>query len=340
MSQDNMTFEECLDAYGSSNEDYCSQFDSGETPWFLAPFDFIGDLAGDFFGAVFGNIALFLLLVLGIIFLVMSVKIVEQKEVLIIQRAGRYHRSLHAGPHMIIPILDRIRDRVDLEQFQIAVRTGVKTKEDQFVTLPVQVIARVIPDEAHTSIYEVEEPRKAIQALISTEVKARAAEMTLQDIFDDRESITKSVIDNQSETIESYGFEITKVVIDNPELSEEMQEAFNGVTIAERERIAATAQGEALKIKSVAKAQAEAAALKVQGEAFVVFRDQVAKGHSAAIQKMTQETGLTADAASQFLMSVDANDAVRDASANSATVVVATADTNRATLGLVAGARQ
>jgi regulator of protease activity HflC (stomatin/prohibitin superfamily) len=321
-----MTYEECIGEYGTTNEDYCSQFESsGETPL---------DFANNFIGSIFSNIALLALIVFLIVILALSIKIIRQKTEAVVERLGRYNRTLKPGLRLVFPLIERIADRVDLMQYQLSVETSVKTNDEQMVKLPVAVMVKVIDSSA--SIYEVDEPDDAITALISNEVKAKAAGMSLQEIFDDRESIRSTVTEHLTVKINTWGFDVTEVVIDNPKLTPEMEAAYNSVAAAERSKQAATAAGEALKIKKVAEAVANGESLKISGQAYVAMRDMIAKGNAAAINEMKKDTDLTDSEIMTFLTTIDANDAVRDAAASGATVVVATGRADHATMAMVA----
>lgn len=327
----NVNYDDCISQYGNANADWCAENTVREDPTFF-------DHIGGFFGTIFGNLPLIIAVIMFIIFLAASIKIIRQKQVGVVERFGRYNRSLQAGFHMIIPVIEKVVERVDLQQYNIDVSTAVKTKEDQVVTLPVIVMVRVNPDQAADSYYEVEEPDEAIRALVSNEVKAIAATMTLQDIYDDRQTITDAVLDEHIETITGYGFIVNTVVIDNPELSEAMEDALNGIAIAEKQKIAATAQGEALKIQLVAQAEAEGASLEIKGKSYAAMRTVIAETNGDALVKLIGDTDLKASDAMVFLTRIDSNDAIRDAASSGATVVLTTGDNTQATLGLLASA--
>lgn len=322
-----MTYEECMTEYWA--QAYCSQFEFEAT---------VSEKSPDFFAVLFSYWPLISAIIIVIILAVITATVIQQKQVGIVERLGRYNRSLQAGFHLIIPFIEKVVQYVDLEQFQLRVNSDIKTKDDQMVTLPVAVIFKVIPEQAEVSHYEVDRPEDAMKALISNEVKAKAATMTLEDIYTDRDSIKTAVIAAVGETIMSYGFVVLQVVIDNPKLPKELQEAYNSVAIAEKNKQAAAAQGEALKIELVAKATANGASLAIQGDAYVLNRDKIAKGNAEAIKTMIGDTNLTPGEAVGLLVAIDANDAVRDASSNKGTtVVVATGNSNDRTLGMIAG---
>ena len=320
-----MTFDECLEQYGDYNKPYCEQFQSQGSSFDI----------GSFFGSIFGNIPFWIALIIVIILVVMAIKVIRQKQVGVIERLGRYNRSLDPGFHMIIPFFERIVDRVDMRQYRVKVKTAIKTKDEQMVVLPVVVLARVT--DAKDALYEVDDPDAALEALLNNEIKAKAATMTLQEVYDDRESMKETINDHLNQKIGAWGLTINEVAIDNPELSEEMEASYNSVAAAERAKQAAAANGAALNIKMIAEAEANGASLKIQGESYKLMRDSLAEGNAAAIKKLQGETDLTASEIMVFLTRIDSNDAVRDAAkSKGATVVVATGSPDHATLGMLA----
>jgi len=306
-----MTYDDCLTQYGTDNADWCLNNSTGGAPDPSNPLEFIGGIIG----GIFSNWLLIGLLVFAIVLVMIAATIIRHKSVGIVERLGKYNRNLQPGFHLIIPFFEKVIERVNMEQFSINVTSDVKTKDDQMVTLPVVAILRVIPKDASTSVYEVEDPKRAIIALISNEVKAQAATMSLDDIFTDRDTIKDAVIGSVGEIIVSYGFEVLQVVIDNPLLPEELQGAYNSIAVAQKAKEAAAAEGEVYAIK----------------------RDKIAKGNADAVDLMVGKTNLTASEVVEWMKDIDRNEAIRDASKNQGTtVVVATRNPSDSTLGLVA----
>lgn len=327
-----MTYEECIITYTSKYEDYCKQQfpDDGASS---------SDSTGGFFSNLFSDpLAIVVIIIAIVVLMLLSIRIVRQQQVAVVERLGRYNRSMQPGFHVIIPFFERIADRVDLEQFNLNVTSDVKTKDDQMVTLPVVVILKVIPENAERSVYVVSEPEEAIQALVSNEVKAKASDMTLDEIYADRKDIKDAVFENYKDIIESYGYVLEQVVIDNPKLPDELRAAYNSIAVAEKSKQAAASVGEALKIQKVKEAEAEGAAMVIQGDSYITIRNKYAEGNKEAIVKMIEGTDMTSGDAARILMSIDTNNAIRDAAANKGTtVVVATPNPGDGTLGMLAG---
>lgn len=285
--------------------------------------------------AWFGDHWLHLLLIgLVLILLVSSVRIIRQKEAAVVERFGRYHRTMQSGLRFKIPLVERIAEHVDLQILRAEFAAAIKTKSNEFITLPVTVMYQAIPARAHDAYYEVEEPEEMISSLVQNTVKAQAATMTLAQIFDSRDEIQAAVEDVLAEKLAGYGHRAAEVVIDNPIVPDELMVAFNGVTVAAQQREAAQAQADALRIRMVGEAEAEAASLEIKGKSAVQFRTTIAEGNATAVLKMTEGTNLSHDSAFGLLGQFDRNDAIRDAAGKGATVVVATGNPSD---GLYAG---
>ena len=305
-----MTYDDCIELYTSKYSDYCAQ-NSTPVEVTSSPMDTIGS----FFGGIFSNWLLIVLLVIAVILVIISGTIVRQQEVGVVERLGRYYRSLPAGLHFIVPFIDKVAFVANLEQFQIGVSSEVKTKDHQMATLPVVAILKVIPAAASTSVYEAENPKEAITALISNEVKATAATMTMDAIYEDRDSIRMAILEALGGIITSYGFEVCQVVIDNPDITDELKVAYNSIAVANKAKEAAAAEGEVYAIK----------------------RDKIANGNAAAVELMVGKTDLTASEVVNWMISIDSNEAIRDASKHQGTtVVVATGNPLDKTLGMLA----
>lgn len=312
------------------NDEYCTQFDDGAVMCsnLPEPEALLVEEDDGFFETLLSFLSDHsLLLLLGFVVLVMlaaSVRIIRHKEAAVIERLGRYNRTSQAGLRVLIPFIERIAERVDLQILRVEVEADIKTSGNEFMTLPVTVLYRAIPDRAHDAFYEVEEPEEAIASLVQNEVKSTASGMTLQEIFDSRDRIKDAVEETLTEKLAGYGYEAKEVVIDNPEVPEELEAAFNNVTVAEQSQKAATAEAEALRIKMEGEARAEAASLKIKGEAINAFRSTIAEGNAVAVIKMTEGTNVSHSAAFDYLATIDRHDAIRDAAAKGAIVVVAT----------------
>lgn len=268
------------------------------------------------------------MVVLAIFILIMffsSFTVVEQQTRELIERWGKFNRVLEPGLRLKIPFgIEKVAEGVDLRLMQKDVEVKVKTKTGEFITLPVTIQYRVLAGKAYESFYEVFDVVAMITSLVLNEVKATAATMTLDEVFDSRDVIKTAVQDKLTDKMGGYGYAIIDVLIDNPSVPETIEAAFNDVTAAKQRQLAATADAEALRIRMVGEATAEGQSLTIKAESIVGFRETVAAGNALAVLRMTEGTTIPHSQALMYLTLVDTNDAVRDAAGKGATVVVAT----------------
>ena len=84
-----------------------------------------------------------------------TIKVVQQSEVYIVERLGKYHGTLGAGPQFIVPFLDRIRAKVDLrEQIMDVPPQSVITKDN--VTIRIDTVVFYQITDARKAIYEIQ----------------------------------------------------------------------------------------------------------------------------------------------------------------------------------------
>ena len=269
---------------------------------------------------IFG--AIVAVVVIGL--LISSIEIVSEKQAVVIERLGKFHTIFGPGLHFRVPLIDQAVEQLSLQIQQMEAHVKVKTRDNVFVTLPVTVQSRVQEEKVREAYYEIDEPAEAIQALVLNEVKTTAADMELEDVFASRDHIQDAVKTTLGAELGKYGYEIINVVVDNPTLSPELEASYNSVMAAQRKQDAAKGEAEATRIRMEGEANAEAASLRIKGEAIVHFRTTIADGNADAIIRMTAGTDLRGDAVLRYFEITDINDAIRDAAAKGATIVVAT----------------
>ena len=113
---------------------------------------------------------LIVLLVIILIIAFMSIKIVKQSEVYIIERLGKYHKIADAGLTIIIPFIDQVRSVVSLKQQTMDIPPqGVITKDNVTITIDTVVFYK-ITDPAK-AVYEIQSLKKGIEYLAITTIR-------------------------------------------------------------------------------------------------------------------------------------------------------------------------
>lgn len=270
-------------------------------------------------------IVLLLVLIIIILFLPSMIYIVRGKTAVILETFGRPHQSaVFPGLRVKWPWpITSIVARVNLQLQEIHADVSVKTSDNAFMTLPVKVQYRASDDPvgAVKAHYELEAPERQISSYVLNNVRQTASGMEMTELYANRDAVENQVQSALSEQFARFGYIIENVLVDEPQPSQEVRDAFNKVIASKRLMEAARNEAEAERIKLVGAAQAEAESKKLQGEGMAQMREAVARGLEEAMKTM-QRSGLTPDMAVAFLTNTNRIDAITSAAAHGNTIII------------------
>lgn len=212
---------------------------------------------------------------------------------------------------------------VNLQLQEIGADVSVKTHDNSFMTLPVKVQYRASNDEAGAvkAHYELEDPQQQITSYVLNNVRQTAASMDMADLYQNRDVIEKQVQEALQERFIQFGYTIENVLVDQPQPSKEVEEAFNGVIASQRKKEAAANLAEAKRIELVGVAEAEKQSKKLQGEGLAEMREAIASGMKGAMQTLS-DAGLTREQALSLLMDTNRLDTLGSAAQNGNLILV------------------
>lgn len=257
------------------------------------------------------EILAFLLSVRGLLFIFLvivlatTIVITPGKRAKIIERLGKpLSAARMPGLSLKLPWpFDRVVASVNLQLQEIGADVSVKTSDNAFMTLPVKVQYKASSDLAGAvrAHYELENPERQITSYVLNNARQTAATMTMVDLYQNRDAIEAQVQSALQAQFEQYGYSIVNVLIDEPQPSIEVRDAFNRVIASEREREAATNIAEARKIELIGVAAAEKESKRLQGEGIAEMREAIARGMDAAMTTL-RNAGLTPQESLMLLM--------------------------------------
>jgi len=216
-----------------------------------------------------------------------------------------------------------VRARINLQLQEIEANVSVKTKDNAFMTLPVKVQYRADDDPtgAVKAHYELEQPEGQITSYVLNNVRQTASGMEMIELYANRDSMEEQVQSALRDRFARYGYIIENVLVDEPQPSTEVRDAFNRVIASERLKEAAANEAAAARIKLVGVAEAEAKSKELQGEGMAKMREAVAKGLEKAMETM-QGAGLTSREAISFLTDTNRLDTISNAASHGNMVIV------------------
>ena len=230
---------------------------------------------------------LVILLIILIALAVMSIKIVRQSEVYIIERLGKFHKIADAGLTIIIPFIDHVRSIVSLKQQTMDVPPqDVITKDNVTITIDTVVFYRIL--EPAKAVYEIQSLKKGIEYLSITTIRDIVGKMDLDSTFTSRDAINDKLRAILDEATDRWGCKIDRVEIQNitppPDIRDAMEKQMN----AERNKRASILQAEGERQAAVLKAQGEKEAEILQAEADKEAKIRRAAGEAEAIRKVAE----------------------------------------------------
>ncbi|MEK9610094.1 MAG: SPFH domain-containing protein [Alphaproteobacteria bacterium] len=224
-----------------------------------------------------GSVAGFLI-VLIILTIYLAVKIVPQSQVYVIERFGKYTRTLTAGLSVIVPFLDHVGHRISILERQLPeFIISVITRDNVEVRLETTVSYRVV--DASRTVYRIQNVDNAIHTAASSIVRSAAGKLELDELQSSRESMNKEIATYLQEAAEIWGIDITRTEITDVIVDDQTKEAQRQQLNAERERRAsiARAEGEKRSIELAADARlyeaqkaSEAIRIEADAEAYAV----------------------------------------------------------------------
>jgi regulator of protease activity HflC (stomatin/prohibitin superfamily) len=273
-------------------------------------------------------VAVFVILVLVTISL--GVRIVPQGTKHVVQRLGKYHKTLGPGLNIILPYIDRVAYKVTTKDIVLDIPSqDVITRDNAVIIANAVAYINIISPEK--SVYGVEDYRIAIQTLVQTSLRSIIGEMALDDALSSRDQIKAKLKESISDDIADWGITLKTVEIQDINPSETMQKAMEEQAAAERQRRATVTTAEGEKSAAILQADGRLEASKRDAQAQVVL----AEASQRAIQKVTEaikENQLPV----MYLLGEKYIDAVRDISVSqNAKVVVLPADLPAAVKGIL-----
>jgi regulator of protease activity HflC (stomatin/prohibitin superfamily) len=220
--------------------------------------------------------------------------VVKQQSCVIIERLGKYKRTAHAGVNWKNPFIDHIVATRWLRIMQLDIRAETKTKDNVFVTANVSVQHRILAENAAASYYQLQDGDKQMTSFVLDVVRSTIPTMTLDEVFEHKDKVATDVRTALSGKMRQYGYEITDVLIPEIDPDIKVKNAMNEIQANQRLQVAATAKGEADKAILVKKAEAEAEAMRLQGEGMANQRKAIAQGLKDSVELLKQATGVDA----------------------------------------------
>src|ERR671938_823974 len=234
-----------------------------------------------------GVIALIAIAVFVFIIAASGVRIVPQARAGIVERLGRYSRTLDPGLTLILPFIDRVKPLIDLREQVVSFPPQPVITEDNLVVGIDTVIYFTVTD-ARAATYEVANPLQAIEQLTVTTLRNVIGGLTLEDTLTSRDNINNNLRAVLDEATGRWGVRVNRVELKSIEPPRTVQEAMEKQMRAERDRRATILTAEGSKQSQILNAEGEKQAAVLRAEGAKTAAILRAEGEAKAIDTVFQ----------------------------------------------------
>lgn len=261
---------------------------------------------------MYGTIVLMVIAIVVVIYVLKGIKIISQSETMIIERLGRYHRTLNAGINVILPIVERAKDtatrrgnghivmnsKIDLrEQVFDFDKQSVITKDNVMTEINALLYFQIV--DPVKSVYEIQNLPMAIEKLTQTTLRNVVGELELDETLTSRDTINSKLRAVLDDATNKWGVKVNRVELQDITPPQSIRIAMEKQMQAERDRRAEILKAEGEKQSAILKSEGEKSAeinaaeaekqasiLRAEGQAKAQILQ--AEAESEAIRKVSE----------------------------------------------------
>jgi len=213
-----------------------------------------------------GLIVLAVLVLFALFIAAKTVRIVPQARAGVVERLGRYQRTLQPGLAIVLPFIDRVRPMIDLREQVVAFPPQPVITEDN-VSVGIDSVLYFTITDPKSASYEIVSPLQAIEQLTVTTLRNIIGGITLEQALTSRDEINAKLRIVLDEATGKWGIRVNRVELKSIDPPATIQEAMEKQMRAERDRRATILTAEGVKQAAILTAEGEkqSAVLKAQG---------------------------------------------------------------------------
>ena len=233
-----------------------------------------------------------LLIIIGVvvfIILVRSLRIIPQKSAFIIQRLGKYTKTLEAGFHLLVPFIDRVAYSHSLKEIAIDVDSQTCITKDN-VSVEVDGILYIQVIDPVKASYGIENYKFASTQIAQTTMRSVMGKMDLDKTFEERDNINSVIVLAVDEASDPWGVKVTRYEIKNIVPPQSIKDAMEKQMRAEREKRAMIAESEGERQANINRADGERQAVIARSEGEKIRKINEAEGKAEEIEKVAKAT--------------------------------------------------
>lgn len=236
-------------------------------------------------GQIVGLVVVAVVILILLIVVIKSIIVVSQATTVIVERLGKYNRTLTAGFHFIIPFFEKKVQSVTLkEKVADFPPQPVITKDNVTMQIDTVVYFQITDPKLYT--YGVERPMSAIENLTATTLRNLIGDLELDQTLTSRDTINQQMRSILDEATDPWGIKVNRVELKNILPPRDIQEAMEKQMRAERQKREAILQADGEKQAAILSAEGEKESAILRAEAKKTAMIKEAEGRAEALVKV------------------------------------------------------
>ena len=235
------------------------------------------------------NIILVFLIILALLIagiLLLSIKIVPYREAWVVERLGKYKKTLYSGVNLIYPVIEKVVNKVSLkEKFLDVEKQDVITKDN--VRVEIDAICYYQIADPYKATYNIENLEYAIEQTIQTLLRDIIGGMSLDEILSSREIINNKIKEDLSQVIKDWGVNVKRIEVKEINPPEDVIKAMTKIIEADRTKKAMVTEAEGKKQAQILEAEGLKMAKFLEAEAL----ERLGEAQTHVIIKLAEEIG-------------------------------------------------
>ena len=229
------------------------------------------------------------LVALGLAVLATTIRIVPQKKAFIVERLGKYRKTLDAGFHILAPFLDRVSYRHTLKEQAVDVPPQQCITKDNIAVEVDGILYMQVGDPKKAS-YGIDNYRFAATQLAQTTMRSVMGKLDLDKTFEERDKINTVIVEAVDKASDPWGVKVTRYEVKNILPPQSIKDAMEKQMRAEREKRATIAESEGDRQAKINRAEGDRQEMIARSEGEKQKRINEAEGRAFEIQRVAEAT--------------------------------------------------
>lgn len=229
------------------------------------------------------------LVALGLAVLATTIRIVPQKKAYIVERLGKYRKTLDAGFHILAPFLDRVSYRHTLKEQAVDVPPQQCITKDNIAVEVDGILYMQVGDPKKAS-YGIDNYRFAATQLAQTTMRSVMGKLDLDKTFEERDKINTVIVEAVDKASDPWGVKVTRYEVKNILPPQSIKDAMEKQMRAEREKRATIAESEGDRQAKINRAEGDRQEMIARSEGEKQKRINEAEGRAFEIQRVADAT--------------------------------------------------